>query len=178
MNSGTEGFPRLLPCPNSSNCKGCISFLWNQKGLAAFPLSWHCLDDNSCQESLGWNEEESREELTFIEFHPVLRTERALCEHLFILSIINSFINYFNKQPFLALPLRKPQNSKCHKLFHYLSQNSRDEGIILPLLQMRKLKVKVVKQSAQVHLIYMWQSWQTELGLQFCYLPLNTVGLF
>lgn len=102
----------------------------------------------------------------------MLRTERALCEHLFILSIINSFISYFNKQPFLALPLRKPQNSKCHKLFHYLSQNACDGGIILPILQIRKLKVKVVKQLAQVYLIYMWQSWKTELGLNSVTYPL------
>lgn len=158
MSSGAEGFPCLLPCPNSSDCKGHIPFLWNQKGLAASPLSWHCSDDNSCQESLGWNGEESREELTFIEFHPVLRTEGAFCKHLFILSIINSFTSYFNKQPVLALLLRKPQNSKHHRLLHYLSQNPCDEGIILPILQMRKLKIRVVKRLAQVYPIYLWQS--------------------
>ena len=78
----------------------------------------------------------------------------------------------------LALPPRKPQKSKHYKLLHYLAQNPCDEGLILPILQVRKWKITVAKQLAQVYLIYMWQSWETEAGLQFCYLPLLGACLF
>ena len=52
----------------------------------------------------------------------MLKAEGALYKHLFILSIVKSFTNYFSKHIVnihhtsgLALPSRNPQKNKCYE---------------------------------------------------------------
>lgn len=74
---------------------GTFSFLCNQRGLAAPPPFWRCLDKDLCQKGLGWNKEDDKGRK--LGRNEQSRAPTLGSEHLFILSIINPFTDYFNQ---------------------------------------------------------------------------------